>query len=354
LVLFSPLDVQKTDEFQSIQIYFPNMKKNQASDEVHMSQFRPLSSVQKTQSRVLTEEQSVSITPSINSTRSLPLFSAQKVPSTGQLRTISDSIPVAPVIAGQFQVLPCGLPVTSTTGRILRIPGARKRHVPTTDTLPLTRHRMSSRLRHGIILFAIFFIGIITLLSLAPLDNGQSALPIVNGITNWVRAEQSSWQFQAHLDAESTATASTSTNTQSVAAPPPMSLPKSVYIAIAQQDAIDAGISPDYFVRQINQESGFNPNAVSPAGAVGIAQFLPSTAAGLGINPWDPKQALSGAAQFMAGYARNYGGDYAKALAAYNAGSGTVQYAVNACGAANWMNCLPGETRNYISVIMGI
>ncbi len=321
-----------------------------------MSQFRSLPSVQKTQSRVLTEEQSVSITPSINSTRSLPLFSTQTTPSTGNLSTISDIISATPVIAGQFQVLPGGLPVTSTTGRILRIPGARKRHTPATDALPLTRRRMSSRLRHGIILFAIFFIGIITLLSLAPLDNGQSALPIVNGITDWVHAEQSSWQFQAHLVPVSTsATSSSSTNdTQSVGTPPPMSLPKSVYIAMAQQDAIDAGISPDYFVRQINQESGFNPNAVSPAGAVGIAQFLPSTAAGLGINPWDPKQALYGAAQFMAGYARNYGGDYAKALAAYNAGSGTVQYAINACGAANWMNCLPGETRNYIYVIMGI
>lgn len=319
-----------------------------------MSQFRSLSSVKKTQSRVLMEEQSVSITPSITS--SLPLFSTQTTPSTGNLSTISDSIPVAPVIAGQFQVLPGGLPVTSTTGRILRIPGARKKRTPTTDALPVTRHRMSSRLRHGIILFAIFFIGIFTLLSLAPLDNGQSALPIVNGITNWVRAEQSSWQFQAHLAPVSPpSTSSSSTNdAQSVAAPPPMSLPKSVYIAIAQQDAIDAGISPDYFVRQINQESGFNPNAVSPAGAVGIAQFLPSTAAGLSINPWDPKQALYGAAHVMADYARNYGGDYAKALAAYNGGSGTVQYAVNACGATNWMNCLPGETRNYIYVIMGI
>lgn len=320
-----------------------------------MSQFPSLPSVKKTQSRVLMEEQSVSITPSIN--RSLPLFSTQTTPSAGKLSTISDSIPVAPVRAGQFQALPGGLLVTSTTGRILRIPGARKRRTTTTDALPVTRHRMSSRLRHGIILFAIFFIGIFTLLSLAPLANGQSALPMVNGITDWVHAEQSSWQFQAHLAPVSTpaTSSSISTNdTQSVAAPPPMSLPKSVYIAIAQQDAIDAGISPDYFVRQINQESGFNPNAVSPAGAVGIAQFLPRTAASLGINPWDPKQALYGAAHVMAGYARNYGGDYAKALAAYNGGSGTVQYAVNACGAANWMNCLPGETRNYIYVIMGI
>jgi len=65
------------------------------------------------------------------------------------------------------------------------------------------------------------------------------------------------------------------------------------------------------------------------------------------------KQALHGAAQLMANYNNMYGGDYAKALAAYNGGTGTVQYAVNNCG-ANWLNCLPGETRHYIYVIMGI
>ena len=132
-----------------------------------------------------------------------------------------------------------------------------------------------------------------------------------------------------------------------------MILPKSEYVAIAEQDAMNVGISPEYFVRQINQESGFNPYAVSPAGAVGIAQFEPGTAAGLGVNPWDPISALNGAAHLMASYANSYGGDYAKALAAYNGGTGTVQYAVNACG-ANWLNCIPAQTRNYIYVIMGI
>ncbi|HEV2471319.1 MAG TPA: lytic transglycosylase domain-containing protein, partial [Chthonomonadales bacterium] len=138
------------------------------------------------------------------------------------------------------------------------------------------------------------------------------------------------------------------------AVPPPMSLPKSQYIAIAQQDATNAGISPTYFVRQINQESGFNPNAVSPAGAEGIAQFEPGTAAGLGIDPWNPVQSLQAAAHLMANYSSNYGGNYAMALAAYNGGPGTVTYAVNTCGASNWLNCLPYETRHYIYVIMGI
>src|SRR6266478_3057223 len=113
-----------------------------------------------------------------------------------------------------------------------------------------------------------------------------------------------------------------------------------------------AGIDPNIFVRQIQQESGFNPNAVSPAGAQGIAQFMPSTAAGLGINPWNPVQALNAAAQYMANSLRAYGGDYAKALAAYNAGGGTVNYAI-ARGGRNWQAYLPTETQNYIKVILG-
>ena len=65
-------------------------------------------------------------------------------------------------------------------------------------------------------------------------------------------------------------------------------------------------VSPGYFVRQINLESGFNPNAVSPSGAVGIAQSMPSTAAGLEVNPWDQIQALRSAAHLMARYAARY------------------------------------------------
>ncbi len=113
-----------------------------------------------------------------------------------------------------------------------------------------------------------------------------------------------------------------------------------------------AGIDPSIFVRQIQQESGFNPNARSPAGAEGIAQFMPGTARGLGINPWNPVQALNAAAQYMANSLRSYGGDYAKALAAYNAGGGAVSYAISR-GGSNWRNFLPTETQNYIKVIMG-
>jgi soluble lytic murein transglycosylase-like protein len=126
----------------------------------------------------------------------------------------------------------------------------------------------------------------------------------------------------------------------------------SYYKGLARQAAIEAGIPPDLFVRQINMESGFNPNAQSPAGAQGIAQFMPETARGLGIDPWNPEAALKAAAQLMARYQARYGGDYAKALAAYNAGSGTLQSALERCG-LSWQRCLPAETQHYIAVIMG-
>jgi len=123
------------------------------------------------------------------------------------------------------------------------------------------------------------------------------------------------------------------------------------YVSLARQYATEFGISPDLFVRQINQESGFNPNAISWAGAIGIAQFMPATAAGLGVNPYDPVDALRGSASLMASYVNQYG-SYAKALAAYNAGPGAVQYAVNA-GGANWQAYLPSETQHYIAIILG-
>jgi soluble lytic murein transglycosylase-like protein len=54
----------------------------------------------------------------------------------------------------------------------------------------------------------------------------------------------------------------------------------------------------------------------------------------------------------MARYTHNYGGDYAKALAAYNGGSGTLQAAITACG-AGWLSCEPAETQAYVHIILG-
>jgi hypothetical protein len=275
---------------------------------------------------------------------------------SGKLTTPPTTEPLIVSDIATTQSLVAALQATMTPKMkkpVVVIPGARKRSKFPQEATPSTQH-MHLRLRHGIVLGTIFLVLLTTLLSLAPLDNGQSSYQLLGGVIEWVQAQQQNWNIPSHLIVTTqNQNASQPAASPQGANPPAIALPQSAYIAIARQDAIDVGISPDYFVRQIELESGFNPNAVSPMGAVGIAQFLPGTAAGLGIDPWNPVSALRGAAQMMANSARQYGGDYAKALAAYNAGSGTVDYAVNACGTA-WMTCLPPETRHYIYLIMGV
>jgi hypothetical protein len=231
---------------------------------------------------------------------------------------------------------------------VVVIPGSRKKR-PSASEETGSQERLRGRVRHGAVLLAVLVIMLITFISLTPLGNGQVASPMVSGVMNWVRTQQEEWQIMARNTGQENQTAA---NPGTSAPLLPAALPTSQYVAIAQQAAVTAGIPPTYFVQQINVESGFNPNAVSPSGAVGIAQMIPSTAAGIGANPYDPVSALNGAARLMSSYYKQYG-DYAKALAAYNAGSGTVDYAIKA-GGANWMSFLPAETRNYIFKIMGI
>lgn len=112
------------------------------------------------------------------------------------------------------------------------------------------------------------------------------------------------------------------------------------YRSEARRAAARHGLDPHTFERQIGAESGFNPHAGSSAGAIGIAQFMPGTAAGLGVNPRNPVEALNGAAKLMASYVKKYG-SYRNALVAYNAGPGAVG------------GKLPGETVAYIAKILG-
>lgn len=124
------------------------------------------------------------------------------------------------------------------------------------------------------------------------------------------------------------------------------------YHALARADATNVGISADLFERQINQESGFNPDAMSSAGAVGIAQIMKSTAAGWNVDPHDPVASLKAAANAMAWYVNHYG-SYEKGLAAYNCGTGCLNQAMARYG-DNWIIGLPAETQNYIHAIMGV
>jgi len=85
------------------------------------------------------------------------------------------------------------------------------------------------------------------------------------------------------------------------------------------------GIAPVLLAALLRSESGFDPRAVSPAGALGIAQFMPATARGLGLrDPFDPGQAVPAAARLLAGHVRAFG-SVPLALAAYNAGPGAVR-----------------------------
>lgn len=83
-------------------------------------------------------------------------------------------------------------------------------------------------------------------------------------------------------------------------------------------------VSPVLLAALAKRESGFDPHALSRTGAQGIAQFEPDTAAGLGIDPWDPAQAIDGEARLISGYLHDYHGSVALAIAAYNAGPGAV------------------------------
>jgi peptidoglycan DL-endopeptidase CwlO len=83
------------------------------------------------------------------------------------------------------------------------------------------------------------------------------------------------------------------------------------------------GVDASLLAAVAQQESNFNSSAVSPAGARGLMQFMPATAAGLGVDPLDPGSAIDGAAKYLGQLTRQFGSTDL-ALAAYNAGPGTV------------------------------
>jgi len=134
-----------------------------------------------------------------------------------------------------------------------------------------------------------------------------------------------------------------------LADPPGKNLPVTIgrICALIETHAGRNQLPPEFFARLIWKESRFDPNAVSPAGAEGIAQFMPGTAAMRGLkNSFDIEQAISASAKYLGELKTGYG-NLGLAAAAYNAGENRV---------SRWLSSggfLPLETENYVLDIMG-
>lgn len=123
------------------------------------------------------------------------------------------------------------------------------------------------------------------------------------------------------------------------------------------------GIRHDVAWRQINQESRFNPKAISPAGARGIAQFMPGTAARFGLaNLFDPIASFDAWGRYMRSMLDMFGERYDLALAGYNSGENRSEYkaAAREGRPINWavfntpkLRGVYTETRNYVNTILG-
>jgi len=116
------------------------------------------------------------------------------------------------------------------------------------------------------------------------------------------------------------------------------------YLGAAKAAARTHGVPEDLFLRLVQQESGWDPKAVSHAGAIGLAQLMPATAARLGVDPEDPVANLEGGARYLAAQYKRFK-SWRLALAAYNAGPDAV---------AEYDGVPPyEETRGYVEAILG-
>lgn len=116
------------------------------------------------------------------------------------------------------------------------------------------------------------------------------------------------------------------------------------FLGMARSAARQHGVPEELFLRLVQQESNWNPNAKSHKGALGLAQLMPATARALGVDPNKPQQNLEGGARYLAKQYRKFG-SWKLALAAYNAGPKAVE---------KYGGIPPyRETQNYVRKIWG-
>ena len=116
------------------------------------------------------------------------------------------------------------------------------------------------------------------------------------------------------------------------------------YLEVAKAAARRHNVPEDLFLRLVQRESGWNPSAVSPKGATGLAQLMPATATLVGVDIANPHQNLDGGARYLRMMYDRFG-SWRLALAAYNAGPGAVE---EAGGIPPYE-----ETKTYVAAILG-
>jgi hypothetical protein len=126
------------------------------------------------------------------------------------------------------------------------------------------------------------------------------------------------------------------------AAVPALPLTRQDIEAKVTKAAKDTKLDPKLFHAVVSTESNYNPMAISQAGAVGLTQLMPKTAAGMGVNPTNVDENLKGGGQYLQSLIKKYDGNVAKALAAYNAGPGRVDKG----------GPLPQETQGYVAKVL--